>query len=456
MADHISSLLSLIIDAARTLESGYLQGQGYVPSLDDTGPHPLDAKLSTPEVKEAVQVLEGACAQLCATLARPNHTVLNNFFLTALEPSCLSVALEFKIPDILQNSPAGMHVAKISKQCGGEPSKLARVLRLLAAKHCFREVERDVFANNRLSVQLLASNPLYSLGLHMTGDTSAAASKLADTLTDPELATSFEPVHSAWNQFTRQPLSMFDYWDQNPKLQRGERFGIGMLGWGTAVEASAIVHAYPWASLAPGSVICDLGGGVGAMAMQLVRAHPHLQLKLQDLPDRMVQAETVVWPADCPEAMQDGRVEFKKVDFLVESPIEGCDVYYMKNILHAFPTPQCITILKGVRKAMKPGSRVLLHEYILQTAGTHSSPRLHDKAIDTEDQLKTAPSPLLPNYGQGRIRQYYLDVSLMVLLNSGERTLDEYVELGKQAGLKFVKVWEFGDMSGVEMCLGED
>jgi hypothetical protein len=29
-------------------------------------------------------------------------------------------------------------------------------------------VERDTFANNRLSVQLLASNPLYSLGLHMS------------------------------------------------------------------------------------------------------------------------------------------------------------------------------------------------------------------------------------------------------------------------------------------------
>lgn len=43
----------------------------------------------------------------------------------------------------------------------------------------------------------------------------------------------------------------------------------------------------------------------------------------------------------------------------------------------------------------------------------------------------------------------------MVLVNSKERTLDEYVELGKEAGLQFMKVWEFGDMSGVELCARE-
>lgn len=117
------------------------------------------------------------------------------------------------------------------------------------------------------------------------------------------------------------------------------------------------------------------------MAIQLARAHPGLQLKLQDLPDRMVQAENLVWPAQCPEAMKEKRIEFKAIDFFAEAPIVGCDVYYvserelkssvvlitvcqMKNILHAFPSPQCLTILKGIRKSMKPGSRVLIREFV--------------------------------------------------------------------------------------------
>ncbi|KAF7323937.1 Methyltransf-2 domain-containing protein [Mycena kentingensis (nom. inval.)] len=436
---HISSLLALINDAAKTLARAYVEENGHVPSLDETEPHPLDAQLSSPTMREAVQVLEGACAQLCATLARPQHTVLNHFFLTALDPSCTSVALEFKIADILHESPTGMHIETIAQRCGGEPTKLARILRLLAAKHCFREVEHNVFANNRVSIQLLASNPIHSLGLHMTGDATKAASRLAETLADRDVGASLDPAQSAWNRYTGQPLAMFDYWDQNPGLGHGERFGIAMLGWGTAVEASAVVHAYPWSALPPGASVCDLGGGVGAMAMQLARAHPHLHIKLQDLPDRISQAQNVVWPQSCPQAIAEHRVQFESIDFLVQRPIEGCDVYYLKNILHAFPAAECRAILARVRSAMKPGSRVLIHEYALQTPRTSASVQ--------------APDPLLHNHGQGRIRQYYLDVSLMALLNGGERTLEEYIQLGEQAGLRFVKLWDFGDMSGVEFDL---
>jgi len=61
--------------------------------------------------------------------------------------------------------------------------------------------------------------------------------------------------------------------------------------------------------------------------MQLAKAHPNLQLKLQDLPDRIVQAETQVWPKECPEAITEQRIEFKAIDFLAETPIKGCDVY---------------------------------------------------------------------------------------------------------------------------------
>ncbi|KAJ7089775.1 S-adenosyl-L-methionine-dependent methyltransferase [Mycena belliarum] len=453
----ISSLLGLIKEAATTLEAGYAKGPGGVPCLDDTAPHPLDRNISTPEMREATQVLEGACAQLCAVLARPNHTVLNNFFLTALQPSCLRIALEFNIPDILQHKPSGMHVAEISKICGVDASKLARILRLLTAKHCFREVEKDVFANNRLSVQLLTSNPLYSLGLHMTEDMTQAATKLAETLADAEWGPSVIPTHAAFNKFTSQPLAMFDFWAQTPAMhEHGERFGVAMIGWGTAVEAEAVVSAYHWHTLPPGATVCDLGGGVGALSMQLARAHPTLHIALQDLPERMVQAAQTVWPAACPEALAEGRVNFRAIDFFKEVPLAGCDVYYvgglLKNILHAFQEAQCITILKGVRQAMKRGSRVLIHEYILQMAAAAASSSYSAQ----NKQLARAPAPLLSNYGAGRIRQYYLDVSLMVLINSKERTLEEYVALGEAAGLRFVRVWAFGDMSGVELCASEE
>lgn len=52
---------------------------------------------------------------------------------------------------ILLLNKQGLHVNDIAAFTDVNPGKLARVLRVLATKHIFREVAPDVFANNRLS-----------------------------------------------------------------------------------------------------------------------------------------------------------------------------------------------------------------------------------------------------------------------------------------------------------------
>lgn len=96
---------------------------------------------------------------------------------------------------------------------------------------------------------------------------------------------------------------------------------------------------FPWDKLPTHTTVCDVGGGIGAISMQLLKKHPHLRIKLQDTPERIKQAKDDVWPKMCPEAFgSDDRstetlVEFKTIDFLKESPIKDCDVYFMKNIM---------------------------------------------------------------------------------------------------------------------------
>ena len=70
--------------------------------------------------------------------------------------------------------------------------------------------------------------------------------------------------------------------------------------------------------------------------------------------------------------------------------------------------------------------------------------------------LKPAPEPLLPNFGEGRIRQYNLDLHLMVVLNGMERRLHDFIRLGNEAGLQFERVWDFGDMGAVEYRLSKN
>ena len=75
---NVPALVALIVNAAKTVEAEYAKSsQPSIPSLDDLSPHPLDTEISSPGLKQATQILEGACAQLCATIARPDHTVVN-------------------------------------------------------------------------------------------------------------------------------------------------------------------------------------------------------------------------------------------------------------------------------------------------------------------------------------------------------------------------------------------
>ncbi|KAF9458941.1 S-adenosyl-L-methionine-dependent methyltransferase [Collybia nuda] len=445
----ISALVSLIANAAKVIEAQYATScKPVVPSLDDTTPHPFDSDVSPLALKTAIQTLEGACAQLCATVARPGDTILNKC-MNIYEPACFEVVLTSNIPDILQETPCGMSILDLGKKTGIDPAKLGRILRYLATKHIFREVTPDVFANNRLSMELLSSNPLSSLAMHFADENNKSAATLTETLSDPDWGHSCAPEHTAFNKWSKYPASLFSWYEgATPEgAKQGARFGVGMLGWGKSVEASSVITGFPWESLGENATVCDVGGGIGTMTMQLAKAHSNLLLKLQDLPERIEQAQNEVWPQECPEAIRDQRIEFKAMNFLTESPIKGCDVYYLKNIIHDWPDNKVVDILRNVRGAMKPCSRVLIHEYVLQRA---------DRVTEGDSPFEQAPEPLLPNYGVGRIRQYALDLDMMVMLNSQERRLEEFVALGEEAGLVFVKLWNFGEMSAAEFRLVRD
>lgn len=72
MPSQLSELVSLIANATKFVEDTFAKtSKPDVPTLDDTAPHPLDNQVSSTEMREAVQTIEGACAQLCALIARP-------------------------------------------------------------------------------------------------------------------------------------------------------------------------------------------------------------------------------------------------------------------------------------------------------------------------------------------------------------------------------------------------
>jgi len=72
---------------------------------------------------------------------------------------------------------------------------------------------------------------------------------------------------------------------------------------------------------------------------------------------------------------------------------------------------------------------------------------------ESEATCLQAPEPLIPNYGDGRLRQYTMDINMMTLMNGRERTPIDFIRLGEMAGLTFVKYWETAEMGLVEFML---
>ncbi|KAF4615894.1 hypothetical protein D9613_011400 [Agrocybe pediades] len=419
----ISSLVRLINESAKVIEEHYAKSSTTVPSLDSITAHSLDEQIMSNELRLAVQTMKGACAQLSNTVGKPDITVLTKL-MEHWYTTCMFIALKSKLPDILQEKPDGMHVSEIEEKTGIHRHKIGRILRLLVSKHTFKEVSEDVFANNRLT----AKSGVY----------------LADILTDKDWGHSLASNQTALNRYTGYPGTMWEYFESEDTVgsQRGARFGRGMMGWTGVLESNALVCDYPWHELPSNASFCDVGSGVGTMSMELAKAHRNLRFVLHDKPERLKQAEHEVWPKLLPGVLAERRIEFVPLDFMKESPESGCDVYFLKNIIHDWSDEEAITILKNVRDAMAPHSRVLLQEYILPPGH-----RVSDKESGI---IKQAPEPLLPNYGAGLIQQYCLDIHILNLLNGQVRTLAQYIKLGEAAGLKFVKLREVGQTGVVE------
>lgn len=73
----LESLLGLINSATQDAIAVYEKSGHGIPSVHSPKKHPLDNQATVLALKKAVRVLEGACEQLCTTLAPPSHTLVN-------------------------------------------------------------------------------------------------------------------------------------------------------------------------------------------------------------------------------------------------------------------------------------------------------------------------------------------------------------------------------------------
>jgi len=447
----LKALSNIIQDSISSIEALLASKSMEFPSPYTPMSPESEAARTQPEVDRACAAIISAAYQLINSVRSPMLTIVAVATQHAVSAS-LGVAAAANVAEALREAgPKGAHVNEIARASNIDPSKLARVLRLLATNHIFMEVAPDAFANNRISscldtgksVKALFDSPKTkhvgssstAAGVgHLTDETMKAAAYLQEALLDPKIAKSQEPNETALNLAFNTSLTAWEWFEQKGNEHRGLRFGIAMEHAKRAAQPNAILEGFAWKDLKQDAIVVDVGGGIGAQSMTLAQNYSHLRFAVQDR-EQVAKDAAQFWNGQLPGALKSGRVVLQAHDFFAPQPVKNASVFLLRNIMHDWPDKYCLQILQHLRDAAAPDTRLLIIDSLIAYACEDDS--LQDIPGTERPVL---PKPLLPNMGYVATISYHADIQMMELLNGKERTLKQMKELMEQTGWKVVQI----------------
>lgn len=247
----------------------------------------------------------------------------------------LYVATKLEVADHLSTPKS---IEELANATGSDPDSLYRLLHMLAGFQVFEEIFPKVFANTEASLLLMKNNPdtLHHLSLFYGEDIHRSFD---------ELYNSIQEGVPAFQLTYKQPV--FSYFKENPA--RAALFQQAMREKSKAVASSAL-SSYDFSQL---QSVYDIGGGQGQFMQALLKAYPKLSGLVFDLSEVIEKAPAFE------------RLKWQAGDFFQSVP-EGGDAYLLKSVLHDWDDGKAEQILRNCYQAMKPESRLLIVEVVLQ------------------------------------------------------------------------------------------
>lgn len=296
-------------------------------------------------------------------------------------------AASLNLADLMADGPKT--AAELAEPTKTQVRPLHRYLRTLASLGLLAHGEGDSFV-------------LTPLGEALKSDAPGAARSTVLTMAGPLLWKSFEELQ--YSLETGRPslekvfgMGLFDYLATQPGL--AAQFSESMNGIHGG-EPPAVADAYDFSKI---GTIVDVGGAVGNMLSHILRKYPQPRGVLFDRPNVVVDA-----PAFLRANGVADRVTIAEGNFFEGVP-EGGDAYILSHIIHDWTEEQCLTILGHCRRAMKPGTKLLIVEFVL-------------------------PEDATPHLGK------LIDMVMLAAPGGEERTTSEYRELLAKAGFKMTRV----------------
>jgi 2,7-dihydroxy-5-methyl-1-naphthoate 7-O-methyltransferase len=292
-------------------------------------------------------------------------------------PWCIHVVATLRIADLI--AAGTTEVDRLAAAAGCDSESLSAVLGHLVTRGLFEETEPGRFVLNEAAMGLL--DPSQRLGLDLDGIGGRMARAWGTLLAYVRTGA---PAYAE--------LFGLPFWedlDAHPEIAASFDALIGPAGHGTPDPDFEISGG--WTSV---RTVVDVGGGTGAMLAQILRARPEIHGTLVDLPRTVARSDETFQAAGV-----FGRVSAIGQSFFDPLP-QGADLYLLRGVLNDWPDREATAILSRCAEAARPAGRVVILKGV--------SPDHAPKKLEIE----------------------------MVLLGGKQRTLAQFRELAREAGLR--------------------
>jgi len=231
----------------------------------------------------------------------------------------------------------------------------------------------------------------------------------------PDGAFSWDPQQSAFHKYYQPGCDFFQFLAASEGGHRAERLGKAMFEMTQAIGTGPQVYkTFDWKKLGPKGTLVDVGGGEGAAAYDISTHLPEWKVVVQDRAEVVQQGKERYQ-----RVASTANVEFEEMDFFKDQPAHragAVDAYFLRHVLHDWPSKSCVEILRRLRSAAKPTTSLLICETTL------SAP------------VVERDSPVLSNGGMASFESFSRNLAMLTFFNGEERTQKEFEELFHQSG----------------------
>jgi O-methyltransferase domain/Dimerisation domain len=262
---------------------------------------------------------------------RAPEALLWDFLRGAMMTQALAIACDLGIPHALAEGPR--HVDDLASESGVDGDALHRVLRALASDGVFAEEDDRVFANTAASGLVRAD--AWTSFAHLFGGVFYGA-----------VADLPRAVRDGKGTFAETFGAEFWPWLASRPEERGQ-FDRAMAG--NKDRHTQQLAALDWRD---GEVVVDVGGGNGALLVELLRREPNVRGIVFDLPE-----------TDRDESAFPDRLEFVEGSFFERVP--PGDTYLLSGILHDWDDGAAAAICRTIHAAATSAARLLIVESVI-------------------------------------------------------------------------------------------